>query len=85
MFRSFPPCLLRFVDVSSLKYILKLMNFSKWLYIAKAGLIDHLYPVRLYKTYITKQQEFNSGFLVVNLLRPLVARLLTFPIIKEWC
>jgi hypothetical protein len=50
--------------------ILKLMNFSKWLYIAKAGLIYHFYPVRLYKTYITKQQEFNSGFLVVNLSRP---------------
>jgi len=46
------------------------MNFSKWLYIAKAGLIDHFYPVRLYKTYILEQQIFNSSVWVVNLFRP---------------
>jgi len=29
---------------------------------AKAGCIDHIWPVRLQLIYITKQQSLNSGF-----------------------
>jgi len=29
---------------------------------AKAGRLDHIWPVRLLTVYITKQQAFKSGF-----------------------
>jgi hypothetical protein len=40
------------------------MEFKELLeeYIAKAGRIDHLWPIRLHKTYKTRQQVINSGF-----------------------
>jgi len=53
-----------FYVIQLLFFVGELFNKKMWVvnYIAKAGRLDHIWPVRLQLTYITIQQAFNSGF-----------------------
>ena len=53
-----------FYVIQLLFFVGELFNKKMWVvnYIAKAGRLDHIWPVRLQLTYITKQQAFKSGF-----------------------
>ena len=45
---------------------------------AKAGHLDHISPRRLQFAYTTKQQILNSGFFLVNIVRPTMVKVADF-------
>ena len=59
---------------------LNIFNFQ--LHTAKAGLIDHISPVRLQFTYIAKQQILNSGFWWSKCIRQTLVKVTDFSIYK---